>query len=393
MEENLNTFMFGKSKEEVKQVQEKMMIQKQRERFPEKQLESNRSFMKQGGRLFFNLGRTLKEAYQSGCENCEEAEQIASHGKLPLLGQPEVLLFEWAQGLTNNLKKVVSYGGWIAVKGLPLQWWSQKYFKQIGDTCGGLLEVDNRTEGFKHLFEARIRVRENEIGFLPELVKLTEGNQSHIVRIQSILPARQPAKARRKELQFHFHCKKKLTEAAGDSIFEDEDNRNIAGQFCVGNFPASSRLPEADSPITDMTRGSPQNIEKQKVPEGFNENTWEAAKISWENEEPSLDVERVDTENNTQLSMPGALITGGAQFLKKSINEGSMSMGQVGPTSLLDSNLNFNILHQLFPGFKKAPLEPEGLEAQGEVNAVACKQGSFSGKRGTHKSHSEDRGK
>lgn len=46
---------------------------------------------------------------------------IASHGKIPSLGQPEVL-FDWAQGLANTLKKMVSYGGCVAVKGLPLHW-------------------------------------------------------------------------------------------------------------------------------------------------------------------------------------------------------------------------------------------------------------------------------
>jgi hypothetical protein len=96
------------------------------------------------------------------CKNCEEAKRIASHSKIPLKGQPEVLLFEWVDGLTKNVKKVVSYGGWLAVKGLPLSWWSSKFFKLIGDICGGLIEVDKRTANLKSLYEARIKVRENE---------------------------------------------------------------------------------------------------------------------------------------------------------------------------------------------------------------------------------------
>lgn len=104
---------------------------------------------------------------------------IAKQRKIPFMEDPGVLLFEWVQGLTNNSKKVVSYGGWIAVKGLPLTWWSSKFFKVIGDCCGGQIEVDKRTDNLKYLYDARIKVRENETSFLPELVKLTEGKQSY----------------------------------------------------------------------------------------------------------------------------------------------------------------------------------------------------------------------
>ncbi|KAK9949905.1 hypothetical protein M0R45_005415 [Rubus argutus] len=129
-------------------------------------------------------------------------KRIASHSKIPLKGQPEVLLFEWVDGLTKNVKKVVSYGGWLAVKGLPLSWWSSKFFKLIGDICGGLIEVDKRTANLKSLYEARIKARENVSGFLPEWVKLSEGEQSYIVHIQPLSPAIQSLNIRKREQQF-----------------------------------------------------------------------------------------------------------------------------------------------------------------------------------------------
>ncbi|BFG29847.1 hypothetical protein CerSpe_161210 [Prunus speciosa] len=107
-------------------------------------------------------------------------------------GQPEVLLWCWEQSLKNNITKVVSYGGWIAVTGLPIHWWSKKYFERIGDACGGLLEVGWKTEKLKYLIEAKLKVRKNTIGFLPELLKLAEENEVYYVQIRPISPAIRP---------------------------------------------------------------------------------------------------------------------------------------------------------------------------------------------------------
>lgn len=116
----------------------------QRERFPGAQRENNGSFMKQGGietqklvryqqvlglysgfvkgRLFFSLGRTLKEVCQVGWAerwalslskqqsflrlwNCEEAEQIFKSWKCPITGATRGPSFWLGTRLTNNLKK------------------------------------------------------------------------------------------------------------------------------------------------------------------------------------------------------------------------------------------------------------------------------------------------
>lgn len=144
------------------------------------------------GKWFISPGRALKGAFQDGwikkyyyshikttdraffvCFSKEEVRKIASRGNIPLEGQPDLLLYEWIPGLLNNLKKVVSYGGWLAIKGLPLHWWISHFFKQIGDVCGGLIKLDKRIKKREYLYDARIKVRNNKSGFLPELVKLT----------------------------------------------------------------------------------------------------------------------------------------------------------------------------------------------------------------------------
>ncbi|KAL6279496.1 hypothetical protein ACE6H2_016377 [Prunus campanulata] len=62
--------------------------------------------------------------------------------------------------------------------------------------CGGLLQVDQRTENYKYLFEAKIRTKKNSIGFLPEILTLTEGTETYHVKIRPISPAIRPTTSR-----------------------------------------------------------------------------------------------------------------------------------------------------------------------------------------------------
>lgn len=68
---------------------------------------------------------------------------------------------------------MVNYGGWIAVKGLPLHWWSKPFFKQVGAACGRLFEVHMLTKNFIYLLEAKIRVRSNRSSLIPQAVKVS----------------------------------------------------------------------------------------------------------------------------------------------------------------------------------------------------------------------------
>lgn len=179
----------------------------------------------------------------------------------------------------KNVKKVVSYGGWLAVKGLPLSWWSSKFFKQIGDICGGLIEVDKRTKNFKSLYEARIKVRENESGFLPEWVKLTEGEQSYIVHIQPLSPAIQSLNIIKREQQFQSFCEKRISGAAEWSSGGIADGRNLS-RSCVECSPENSKLVGADSLTSDVAIGNLKILEKNRFSAGVNLKRLEAATFS-----------------------------------------------------------------------------------------------------------------
>ncbi|KAI5349821.1 hypothetical protein L3X38_002710 [Prunus dulcis] len=130
------------------------------------------------------------------CDSKEEAIRVNNTGKLAVEGQTDVLLYSWERGLENNIPKIVSYGGWLGVSGLPMHWWRKDFFERIGNECGGLIELDQRTEDFKYLFEARIKTRKNHVGFLPEIVILNEGSESYFVKIRPLSPAIRPTNSR-----------------------------------------------------------------------------------------------------------------------------------------------------------------------------------------------------
>ncbi|KAK9929417.1 hypothetical protein M0R45_026518 [Rubus argutus] len=267
------------------------------------------------------------------CKTCEEAEMIAKQKKLPVKGQSDVILFEWVHGLTNNWKKVVSYGGWIAVKGLPLHWWSSKFFKLIGDTCGGFIEVDKRTENFKLLFEARIKVKENGIGFLPESIKLTEGDQSYIIRIQPFSRAIQPVNVRRSEEHLLVLGENSFSEAGAGSFFGVSVDRN-GGRRSTICLPASLNVPVGELTQFGAIRGNGLIEDVQKVSDEVLENRLEDTRSSWKNKEQSREGKTLGTEYSIRNNVHMVLNAGGALVLNKS----AKNPDEIGSLPLLGPN-------------------------------------------------------
>lgn len=70
---------------------------------------------------------------------------------------------------------------WIRLVGLPIQFWSHKVFKEVGDHCGGWLQTEEETELRNHLKWARIKVR-GDGESVPKSVKV--GFEGIIYQIQ-----------------------------------------------------------------------------------------------------------------------------------------------------------------------------------------------------------------
>ncbi|KAM2918504.1 hypothetical protein FF1_047165 [Malus domestica] len=126
------------------------------------------------------------------CENAKEAAQIAHLGVLPMIGFPDIVLSGWWDSIKDIERKVVSYGGWIALEGLPPHLWTRDFFLEIGDACGGLEAIDRKTANLDFLLEAKIKIKQNSIGFIPEFVEAADGDFIFKIKIRQISPARRP---------------------------------------------------------------------------------------------------------------------------------------------------------------------------------------------------------
>ncbi|TQD89700.1 hypothetical protein C1H46_024694 [Malus baccata] len=126
------------------------------------------------------------------CQNEEEAKKIALLGAIGMKEYPEVKLAGWWESLNTNQRMAVSYGGWVALEGLPPHLWTKKFFQDIGEACGGLADIDQTTAGFGFLLEAKIKLKTNLTGFIPEVVEVADGDLVFRVRIRQLSPAKRP---------------------------------------------------------------------------------------------------------------------------------------------------------------------------------------------------------
>lgn len=56
--------------------------------------------------------------------------------------------------------------------GIPLHVWNLESFLQIGDACGGYIDVARKTREQSDLIEASIRIKDNYSGFILAFIKL-----------------------------------------------------------------------------------------------------------------------------------------------------------------------------------------------------------------------------
>ncbi|KAK9910625.1 hypothetical protein M0R45_034581 [Rubus argutus] len=235
----------------------------------------------------------------------------------------------------------------VSSEGAPLSWWSSKFFKLIGDICGGLIEVDKRTANLKSLYEARIKVRENVSGFLPEWVKLSEGEQSYIVHIQPLSPAIQSLNIRKREQQFQSFCEKRFSGATEWSSCGFADDRNQGRSSAVG-CPVNSNLAGIDSLMPDVTIGNLKILKRVKAAT-FSSKTGKSPDIptSSMSEDLNIDkeqVERLGTENKLLNNVLDAPLDGGGQVdclgMEENLFNGRPAdLGKGGTRSLMERNI------------------------------------------------------
>ncbi|KAA0040709.1 hypothetical protein E5676_scaffold4170G00120 [Cucumis melo var. makuwa] len=72
-----------------------------------------------------------------------------------------------------------------AFKNLPLTAWNMSTYKQIGDACGGLVEVSKSTMRKTYLIEVRLKIRHNYTRLILAQINITD-NKNNIFTVQTI---------------------------------------------------------------------------------------------------------------------------------------------------------------------------------------------------------------
>ncbi|KAF4358637.1 hypothetical protein G4B88_007887 [Cannabis sativa] len=86
--------------------------------------------------------------------------------------QTAVSFSQWSWELQKKNTKVECRDSWIGVQGLPLNLWHMKTFRKIGDSFGGLLDVDKKTAEASMLSHLRLQLMGDEYYFVPESIVL-----------------------------------------------------------------------------------------------------------------------------------------------------------------------------------------------------------------------------
>lgn len=91
-----------------------------------------------------------------GFKNSKEAEQILHH--VWLLGKSSLVLKHWHPLFDPRKDTLESFSIWVKLPCLPLEFWSQKGFKAIGDAIGKFMAVDADLFSSQKRYVARIQV-------------------------------------------------------------------------------------------------------------------------------------------------------------------------------------------------------------------------------------------
>ncbi|KAF3616310.1 hypothetical protein FXO37_35135 [Capsicum annuum] len=108
--------------------------------------------------------------------------------------------FDWWLPTSNSVAES-SNKVWIRLVGLPLQFWSQKILREIGEFCGGWIQTEEETELRNHLKWARLKVRGDEES-VPKVVELVHGEISYRIQVWVEAPVRTLTSRQREDKSF-----------------------------------------------------------------------------------------------------------------------------------------------------------------------------------------------
>ena len=147
----------------------------------------NLDCLKLWGRSLWNLKGGVRFSYLGGTyflaefELAEEAERVLRRGNRRVQDK-HFQLERWGleagcfrHGVHKNLC-------WVRAVGLPLNFWNQEVFRKLGDSCGGLVAVDEDTTNFSQLQWARFLVKSDGKD-LPGALNLVVGSLCFAIQL------------------------------------------------------------------------------------------------------------------------------------------------------------------------------------------------------------------
>ncbi|KAG5619485.1 hypothetical protein H5410_004703 [Solanum commersonii] len=113
------------------------------------------------------------------------------------------LNLEWWSPITGCWPEAIARDWvWIRVLGLPLNLWSHKVFKLIGDQCGGLIKAEEETTLKNHMHWARIKVK-GDGKMVPKEIEITSEGFVYTVPIWCEAPVTFRKEVTRREEQHY----------------------------------------------------------------------------------------------------------------------------------------------------------------------------------------------
>lgn len=184
-----------------------------------------------------------------------QSRKIAEH----ILGgewkrQGKSLKLEWWSPTTGAYSFHAKFHWfWIRALGLPLQLWSEKVMKKIGDQCGGWLETEEETLLKNHMRWARIKVK-GPLEEIPRFIEIVDGD------IVFSLPIWVEAPARYKmvnEYKLDHRDERDKSRKKVDSLFgslKEKETEYERGERRAGKYPMDIEELELEG-TWDMSRG------------------------------------------------------------------------------------------------------------------------------------------
>ena len=144
------------------------------------------------------------------------------------------LLFEkWNPIKHSRPTCIKGYGGWLAIRNLPLEYWNRATFEAIGSHFGGLEEIALETLNFLNVSEAKIKVQKNLCGFMPASIEIKNELRGSVVLNFGDNEAVEAPSYVHKEL-FYKDFNNSIDQYRVNKVAEDE----------VGGFSSLSRIRE-----------------------------------------------------------------------------------------------------------------------------------------------------